>query len=162
MDDSICLKSKDGQEFKILKMNAELSILVKNVLQDYSNNQVLDILEVEAKTLKIVVDYLNHFKGVAPIAIQKPLRSTVMSQETDEWSANLVDKLSLEEIVDLSMAANYMEIHPLLDLVCAKIASLCKDKSQEELLETFGIKEIFTEEERNKIKEENKWIEDNL
>ena len=34
--------------------------------------------------------------------------------------------------------------------------SMCQDKSEEEVLKTFGINEAFTEEDKKKIKEENK------
>ena len=39
---------------------------------------------------------------------------------------------------------------------------MCKDKTEEEVLKTFGINEPLTEEEKKKIKEENKWIDENL
>ena len=55
-----------------------------------------------------------------------------------------------------------MGINSLLDLCCAKVATLCKDKSEDEILKTFKITEKFSEEEKNKIKSENKWIEENL
>jgi S-phase kinase-associated protein 1 len=50
----------------------------------------------------------------------------------------------------------------LLDLCCAKIASLCKDKSEEEVFKIFNITEDFTDEEREKIRKDNQWIEDNI
>ena len=161
MEAEIVLKSKEGQIFKIQRKYAELSILIKNVLQEY-NNEPIELSEVDAKILTLVLTYLNHFKGVAPLEIQKPLKSAILKGETDEWSANFVDNMSLDEIVDLSCAANFMEIQCLLDLICAKIASMCKDKTPEELFQIFGVKEQFTEEEKQKIKDENKWIEDNL
>ena len=35
-------------------------------------------------------------------------------------------------------------------------------KMRSEVFKTFGITETFTEEEKAKIREENKWIEENL
>jgi hypothetical protein len=52
-----------------------------------------------------------------------------------------------------------MEIPSLLDLCCAKIASMCLDKTEDELYQTFGIQEKFTPEERQKLKEENQWLD---
>ncbi len=52
-----------------------------------------------------------------------------------------------------------MEITCLLDLCCAKLASMCMDKSEEELYQTFGIEDKFTPEEREKLKEENQWLD---
>ena len=70
--------------------------------------------------------------------------------------------MSLDDLINLTTTANYMGINSLLDLCCAKIASLCKDKSEEEIFKTFNITETFTDEEKNKIIEENKWIAENL
>ena len=36
------------------------------------------------------------------------------------------------------------------------------DKNEEEILREFNITEPLTEEEKNKIREENKWIEENI
>ena len=55
-----------------------------------------------------------------------------------------------------------MGINCLLDLCCAKVATLCKDKNEDEIFKMFKINETFSEEEKNKIKAENKWIEENL
>ena len=74
-----------------------------------------------------------------------------MKNLTDEWSANFVNNLPMEDLVNLTVAANYMGINCLLDLCCAKIASMCKDKSEEEVLKTFGINEPLTEEEKKVI-----------
>ena len=53
-----------------------------------------------------------------------------------------------------------MDIKDLLDLTCAKVASLIKGKTPEEIREMFGIENDFTPEEEQAIKEENKWCED--
>ena len=83
-------------------------------------------------------------------------------QLIDEWSEDFIDKMPLDDLINLTTTANYMGINSLLDLCCAKIASLCKDKSEEEIFKTFNITETFSDEEKNKIIEENKWIAENL
>ena len=85
-----------------------------------------------------------------------------MKNLTDEWSSNFIDKIPLEDLTNLTVAANYMGINALLDLCCAKVATMCKDKNEDEILKMFKISETFSEEEKNKIKSENKWIEENL
>ena len=82
-----------------------------------------------------------------------------MKNLTDEWPANFVDKISIDELVNLTVTANHMGINSLLDL---KVASLFKDKSEDEIYKTFNINEPFSDEEKKKIMEENKWIEENL
>ena len=162
MDETIKLRSKEDIEHKITRKAAEVSILIKNTLQDSSIDDPIPLLEVEEKILVKIIEYLEHFNAVPPLEIEKPLKSQNLKEVTDDWSATFIDGMTLELLVDLTVAANYMEIQCLLDLCCAKIASMCKDKSEEEIFKTFGITETFSEEEKAKIREENKWIEENL
>ena len=57
-------------------------------------------------------------------------------------------------------AANYMDIKPLLDLTCAKVASMIKNKSPEQIRKTFNIQNDFTPEEEEAVRAENKWAEE--
>ena len=162
MEDSIKLITKEGKEIEITKKEAELSELLKAAINDNPKETSFPLNELDEKSAEKIKEYLNHLNGVAPPEIEKPITSNEMKNLTDEWSSNFIDKMSMEELVNLTVAANYMGINCLLDLCCAKIASLCKDKSEEDIFKTFNINETFTEEEKNKIKEENKWIEENL
>ena len=162
MEDSIKIVTKEGKEIEITKKDAELSELLKSAINDNPKESSFPLNELDEKSGEKIKEYLSHFNGVAPQEIEKPITSSEMKNLTDEWSTNYIDKMSMEELVNLTVAANYMGINSLLDLCCAKVASLCKDKSEEEIFKTFNINETFTEEEKNKIKEENKWIEENL
>ena len=162
MEDSIKLVTKDGKEIEISKKEAELSELLKAAINDNPKESSFPLNELDEKSGEKIKEYLSHFNGTAPPEIEKPITSNEMKNLTDEWSANFVDKMTMEELVNLTVAANYMGINSLLDLCCAKVASLCKDKDEKEIFKTFNINETFTEEEKNKIKEENKWIEENL
>ena len=164
MEESKIIKliTKEGKEIEITKEAAELSELLKQTINDFPDEEKFPINEVDEKTGEKIKDYLNHFNGDAPPEIEKPLISNNMKNVTDEWSANFVDRMPLDDIINLNVAANYMGINPLLDLCSAKIASFFKDKSEEEVMKEFNIKKPFTEEEKNKIREENKWIEENI
>ena len=159
---SITLVTKEGKEIEIPKKSAELSELLKGAMTDFPNEAKIPLNEIDEKIGEKIKEYLTHFNGNPPAEIEKPLTSNDMKNITDEWSANFIDKMSLDEVTNLTVAANYMGINSLLDLCSAKIASLFKDKSEEEVLKEFNIKEPLTEEEKNKIREENKWIEENL
>ena len=161
-ESNIKLVTKEGKELEITKKAAELSEVLKAAINDYPNEASFPLKEIDEKNGEKIVEFLTHCNGVAPAEIEKPLTSNEMKNLTDEWSANFVDKMTIEELVNLTVAANYMGINSLLDLCCAKVASLCKDKSEEEIFKTFNINETFTEEEKNKIKEENKWIDENI
>jgi len=155
----LTLKSKDGVEYKISKKNAELSIFISTHI---SGNDPIEVKEVEGKTLKLIVDFLNHYQGVQPKELEKPLKSTILKEILDDWAYEFVEKLDVEDITNLTIGSNYMEIQSLLDLVCAKVAVMCKDKTDDQIIALFNVKETFTEEEKLKVREENKWIEENL
>ena len=161
-ESAIKLVLKDQKEIEITKKAAELSELLKTAINDYPNETSFPLNEVDEKSGEKIKEFLTHCNGTAPAEIEKPITSNEMKNLTDEWSANFVDKMSTEELANLTVAANYMGINSLLDLCCAKVATLCKDKSDEEIFKNFNINETFSEEEKKKIIEENKWIEENL
>jgi S-phase kinase-associated protein 1 len=161
-NDKVKLHPKGGKEILVSRKAGEMSILIKNNLADFSIDQAIPLDEVNEETCELIVQYLSHYDGKAPEEIEKPLKSNDMKQLTDAWAADYVDKLELNKLIDLTTAANFMEIQSLLDICTAKIATLVKDKTEEEIFKTFGVEDNFTEEERMKVKEENKWLEDNI
>lgn len=76
------------------------------------------------------------------------------------WDEQFISQGTQEEILELILASNYLDIKSLLELSCAKVATMIKGKSPEEIRETFGIINDFTPEEENQIREENKWAEE--
>ena len=58
------------------------------------------------------------------------------------------------------MGANYLDIPPLVDLACAKVASMIKGKTPEEIRKRFNIENDFSPEEEEAVRAENRWAED--
>ena len=52
-----------------------------------------------------------------------------------------------------------MDVKPLLDLTCAKVASMIKGKTPEQIRKTFNIVNDFTPEEEEAVRAENKWYD---
>ena len=55
------------------------------------------------------------------------------------------------------LAANYLDIKPLLQLASARIAALIKGKSIEEVRTFFKMTNDFTPEEEARVREENQF-----
>ena len=55
------------------------------------------------------------------------------------------------------MVSNYLGIKPLLELACAKVATLINGKSLPEIRQFFNIENDFSPEEERQMMEENKW-----
>jgi len=82
-----------------------------------------------------------------------------MTEVVPKWDADFVD-VDQELLFELILAANYMDIKPLLDLTCAKVASMIKGKTPEQIRKTFNITNDFTPEEEEAVRAENKWAEE--
>ena len=87
------------------------------------------------------------------------LKSAQMAEVVQKWYADFV---AVEQVLlfELILAANYMDIKPLLDLTCATVASMIKGKTPEEIRKTFNIANDFSPEEEAQVREENKWCEE--
>ena len=166
MSDSIIVQTSEGKELPIKKSAAMLSNLLKREIEkiekEGEQKAPFVLTEVNEKIIDKVYEYLDHFNGQPPKNIEKPLQTEELKNATDEWSANFVDKIPLEDLINLTTSASYMEISSLIDLCCAKLACMCQNKVEEEIFKVFNINETFTEEEKNRLREANKWIEGNL
>mmetsp|Transcript_50942 Transcript_50942/g.77411 ORF Transcript_50942/g.77411 Transcript_50942/m.77411 type:complete len:109 (+) Transcript_50942:219-545(+) len=107
------------------------------------------------------MEYAEKHRNNNPPEIEKPLRTTNLAELVDPFDAKFIDIENLEELFEIILAANYLDIKSLLELSCAKVASLIKGKSPEEIRKIFNIQNDFTPEEEAQIREENKWAEDN-
>jgi S-phase kinase-associated protein 1 len=114
---------------------------------------------VKADVLKKVIEFCEHHKEEPMTEIEKPLKSQQMSEVVQKWYADFVN---VEQVLlfELILAANYMDIKPLLDLTCATVASMIKGKTPEEIRTTFNISNDFSPEEEAQVREENKWCEE--
>lgn len=84
--------------------------------------------------------FLQHHDGTPPPDIPYPLRSCRMCEVVDKWNAAFIDDVWLRcktDLFDLIVVARYLEMASLVELACAKIASLIKGKSLSYALETL-------------------------
>jgi len=129
VEGTIKLVSKDGVEKEVERKSAFVSNLIKTTLEQDSTASSIDLPSVDSKILEHIIEYMNHHKGVQQPLIDKPLRSKIMKDVCkDEWDAKFIDSIADTRSVlyEVILAANYLDIKPLLHLGCAKIASLIK------------------------------------
>ena len=151
---NLVLVSSDNQKIEIDSESAQKSHLLKGLLSDYSNQQEpIHLPDIKFDILKKVVEYLTYYKDKTPKDIPKPMPSANLSEVIDEWDVNFINSIELDNVFDLINAANYMDIPSLLDLSCAKIASLMKGKTIQEIKTMFNIECDLTEEELKEYEE---------
>ncbi len=157
----VTLVSSDGEKVEISPKAIERSALVKGIIEDYPDDAEVPLNNIKGKILKKIKEYLEHYISTEPKEIERPLPSSNFKECVDEWDYNYIGE-DLEMIFEIILGSNYMDIKPLLELASAKVASLIKGKSVEEIRALFNIKSDFTPEEEQQITEENKWCMENL
>jgi len=160
-ENNVSLVSKEGDKFDVPVEVAKMSELVKSMMEDDADGMTeIPLPNVKATVLQKVIEFCTHHtKQEAMTEIEKPLKSQNMADVVQQWYANYVN---VEQVVlfELILAANYMDIKPLLDLTCATVASMIKGKTPEEIRTTFNISNDFSPEEEAQVREENKWCEE--
>ena len=150
---TLTLTSSDGQKIQIDNKSAERSGLLKGLLADYSEDTDIPMPDIRGDILKKVVEYLIQYKDKEPKELPKPLPSANLLDVTDEWDVTFINGVDLDSTFDVINAANYMDVKALLDLSCAKIASLMKGKTAEEIRTMFNIECDLSEEELKEYEE---------
>lgn len=149
----------DPLRVQVPKKVAIMSELIKTMAEGDKEEKEIPLPNVKANVLENVVRYMTHHFENPAKEIEKPLKSQNMAEVVSTWDAEFVE-VEQELLFELILAANYMDIKPLLDLTCAKVASMIKDKSPEEIRHTFNIVNDFTPEEEEAVRAENKWAEE--
>ena len=139
---SIVVTSNDepAVAYKLTRAAAKLSGLLKEMLDDQTEGQesIIPIPNVNGRTLKYVIEYAEYHKESPADAIDKPLKGKI-EDVVCEWDKNYLFKDLIKDhdekqhdlLIDVVMAANFLNIKDLLDLTCAAIASMIKGKTPE-------------------------------
>jgi len=159
----VILVSKDGEQFTVDKEVALQSALVKTMLDEDEEEptQEIPLPNVSSKALTKVIEFCQYHHENGPMKeIEKPLTNTDLKVVVSEWDGTFIQSFEQEDLFELILAANFIDLQPLLDLACAQVATQIKGKTPEEIRQTFNIENDFTPEEEEQIREENKWCTD--
>jgi len=138
-DEQYYLVSSDKVEFPLLKYETTMSNLVVTALKGNEDEREIPIPAVKSQTLKHVVNYMKyHAKDPVPQNnTAEKLQSNVFSEEVKcKWDVAFIEndimgdpETAKSNIYDIIHAANYMDIEPLLQVACTKVASMFKGES---------------------------------
>jgi len=126
------------------------------------SDQPIPLPNVSASVLRKVLEYCEHHRGEPlPAADADSNQDEARKRTTDigEWDQKFIT-VDQEMLFEIILAANYLDIKPLLDVGCKTVANMIKGKSPEEIRKLFNIVNDFTPEEEAQIKKENEWAED--
>ncbi|KAL3849223.1 hypothetical protein ACJIZ3_011105 [Penstemon smallii] len=143
---TITLKSSDGQEFLISKNAAMLSETIKAMVEEDDSSSVFPLAVVDSKTLADIITFLNKRVDCGDDDDKK-------KSCNDEFIAGK----EWNDLGNLVLAANYLDVKDLLDIICQKMADTMKDKSVMWVRENFQIQNDYSPEEEEKVREEYAW-----
>jgi|SRR3974390_2883179 len=112
---------------------------------------------VKLQYLRTVVRYCEHHVTDAPTAAPPPEEKS--KDRRSDWDKEFC-KMDNQDLFELILAANYLDVKPLLDCCCFAVADMIKGKTPEEIRKTFNIKNDFTPEEEERLRKENEWCEE--
>lgn len=139
---TLLLISNDGKAFKVPEECTRISKIVRTTLQGDPGAERIN-LKTNAATLRFIVEYMNHCKGKHPANPTKPLKQNAFRMQDnvqDPWAADFIDRVGKDgtTIIAVLEAANYLNIPCLLELGCAKVASLLRSKTETEFKKVFS------------------------
>eukprot|EP01137_Pigoraptor_chileana_P010152 Opistho-2@59341 len=158
---NVKLQSSDGLEASVEIEVAKMSETVKNMIEDLgvdSDDTAIPLPNVTGPILTKVIEYCRHHKDDPPPAEEDEAKEK-RSDDIEAWDAEFC-KVDQGTLFELILAANYLDIKPLLDLTCKTVANMIKGKTPEEIRKTFNIKNDFTPEEEEQVRRENEWCEE--
>ncbi|KAB5570045.1 Skp1 family, dimerization domain-containing protein [Coniochaeta sp. 2T2.1] len=158
----VLLQSNDGVHIEVDRVVAERSVLIRNMIEDLGDDQMsqpIPIMNVNEAVLKKVIEWCEHHRNDPIQPADEEADTRKKTTDIEEWDQKFM-QVDQEMLFEIILAANYMDIKPLLDVGCKTVANMIKGKSPEEIRKTFNITNDFTPEEEEHIRRENEWAED--
>ncbi|XP_047325167.1 SKP1-like protein 5 [Impatiens glandulifera] len=148
--------SSDGKEFSVSERTASMSKMLSSIIEeDWDDDDVIPIPNVDRKTLAIILTYCDR-------------RSRPRDESDDDESNNhdklmvsldskFLSRLNREQLMNLTLAANYLEVTHLLQILIKKHVDNIKDLTIEGVRHYFDIQTDFSNEEEARIRKETSW-----
>ena len=128
------------------------SKLLYGLLEDSEEEELFSLPDVNSKYLELVIKYLEHYKDFEPKEVPKPFPERTDEEFmkgilNDQWTYDFLTNQTLEELINLVNAADYLQIEGLINIIAAKLAHEMCNCEVEEARKKFGIECDMTEEE---------------
>ena len=137
-----------------------MSVIFRGIIDDSGIEDPIPCT-ISKPILDRVIVFLRHHKENTCPEIARPLSTGNFSEIVPQWFADY-SEMEQDTLFEVIQAANYLDIQPLLKLLCAKVASIIFDMNNDQIKEYFGIETDLSEEQIQNIREEVAWAEEAL
>jgi len=148
MSNLIKLMSSDFVVIDVAEEVAYASQTIRNLVEDTGSKETVPLPNVSSHILAKVVEYSTYHVEAD--------RSAKGSDEMSAWDASFAS-MDQGTLLDVIVAANYLNVKGLLDLTCQTVANMLRRKTPEEIRAAFNIKNDFTSEEEEQLRRDNEW-----
>ena len=141
---TVTLISNDGKDFQLSKDACKLS---KYLEAQTKGKKELVLDTINGETLKLIVDYLNHYTTNNLSKLPEKLKSEDLKSQLCTFDYKFISPPSFEVIFNLINASLLLELEHLHDLACIRIAAFMRDKDIDEINKEFTFECQLTPEE---------------
>ena len=92
----------------------------------------------------------------APLNPTEEQQLEMRTKPLEGWDREFVD-VALAQLFEMILAANFLDLKPMLDITCKAVAEMIKGKTPDEIKAVFGVEGDFTEEEKQQVLRDNPW-----
>eukprot|EP00752_Nemacystus_decipiens_P008490 g7587.t1 len=155
---TVTLVSMDGDTFVVDAAAVVVSKLLDAMVDGPSAAKEIPLPNMRSSVVAKVVEFCQHNRTEPMKKIPQPIpHGKAVSDYVQEWFSAFVTGLGDELLFETLLAANYLDLPPLLELCAATIGLRMMNKTPDEVRKEFGIKGPFSPEVERTLREENKW-----
>ena len=164
----IILVTQENEEFEVNEDIVSLSTFIRSMVgneerqeqeEERGMKKRIPLENVSSCVLEKVIEFMTMFHQTKMNEVPKPLPTNNLSLYVQTEFVTFINSTKLDVLMKLITAANYLDIKPLLELGCTKVACMIKGKSPEVIRETFGMVQDVTDDELKMVREDNVWNE---
>lgn len=154
---TVTVRTSDEKEIVMPRKVADMMGTIRAMLSDMGDvavdapTPVSVTADVMEKVFAFCTHHLDDAEPDATASVQ-----AVRTAPVGDWDAAFCD-VPQPELFALILAANYLDVKPLLDATCGTVAASLAGKTPAEIREVFNIKNDFTPEEEAQVLRENAW-----
>ncbi|CAM9110502.1 unnamed protein product [Ectocarpus sp. 13 AM-2016] len=168
---TVTLVSMDGDGFVVEASAIKVSKLLNAMVDGSTENAAKEIPlpNMRSNVVAKVVEFCQHHQTDPMTDIPKASAASYLllicpvqfgktvGDHVQEWYSTFVKALGDEMLFEMLLAANYLDLSPLLELCAATVGLRAMNKTPEEIQREFNIKEPFSPEVERTLRQENKW-----
>lgn len=154
-DENYCVVTSDDIKFILTKEEIVLAKLLETANRNYFKNEdmPLPIPSVHSSVMSKIVVYMKYHSKNPILENNTPDKLTSCSFKENikcEWDVEFIENTVMgnpetakDNLYSLIRAANYMDIQPLLQLACTKVASMIKGKSLDKIKDIISTEKPY-------------------